>query len=234
MTKYDPADDDFEGKIANLALKELEREHKLPPGYLMALRSAASDWDFIVKLSLIIEAFLTRALVLELGTPHAYKTVSNLRQCKRLLMAQKLGLVEKAEQNMLISISKIRNAFVHRIENLTRPLTAYFHELTPATRNSIAKSILGVGIPGQLGQAGNQLAINQFADNFRPTVIRALFPTLLKLGTSYEIEQREKKYSKWRAEQERRLGRPLPPRIDFYLSDRLMVLELLAAEVPSS
>lgn len=233
MKNYQPPSGDIEVGIMNVVLKDLEQEHKLPPGYLMSLKGADTDWDFIVKLSLVLEALLTRAILLEAGPSLTYENVSKESQSARLLRAEQLGVIDNAERKMLVSISEIRNAFVHRIENLLRPLTEYYQELKPARQKQIAKSILSNGIPGKLGEANNQSAIDQFADSFRQTVMRALFPTLLKLGYSYETKQREKKYSEWRANQERRLGHPLPPRTELYLADRLMVLELVAAEASS-
>jgi hypothetical protein len=233
VTKYQPASKDFEARIVNVVLKDLERENKLPPGYLMALRDADADWDFIVKLSLVLEALLTRAILHEAGPSLTYESVSRESQSKRLQTAKRLGLIDKAERKMLVSISEIRNDFVHQIENLTRPLTEYFEELKPARQEHIAKSILGVEIPGKLGKTNDQSAFDQFPQNFRHIAMRALFPTLLKLGYSHDIKQREKKYSDWRADQERRLGRPLPQRTEFYLADRLMVLELVATETPT-
>lgn len=233
MTENKSANEDFENIMMNLALKDLERENRLPRGYLVALMDADSDWDFIVKLSIVLEALLTRAILQEAGSSLNYKCVSKESQNERLSRAKRLGLIDKTERKMLGSISEIRNAFVHRIENLTRPLSEYLQELTPDRKEQIAKSILSAGIPGKLGEANNQLAIDQFANEFRRTIMRALFPTLLNLGYSYDIKQKEKKYVEWRAEQGRKLRRPLPPRQELYLADRLMVMELVAAETRS-
>lgn len=230
VTKDKPASMEFETRIANVVLKDLERENKLPPGYLMDLWNADSDWDFIVKLSLVLEALLTRAIVLKAGPSLTYEHVSKKRQSERLKTAKRLGLVDEAELKMLFSISEIRNDFVHRIENLLRPLSEYFQELVLAQQEEIAKSFLGAGIPGKLGDMNDQSAVDRFPNSFRHTALHALLPTLLKLGYSHDIQRREKEYSDWRAGQERRLGRPLPPRTEFYLADRLMVLGLIAAE----
>lgn len=232
VTKDKPASMEFETRIANVVLKDLERENKLPSGYLMDLWNVDSDWDFIVKLSLVLEALLTRAIVLEAGPSLTYECVSKKRQSERLKTAKRLGLIDKAELKMLFSFSEIRNDFVHRIENLLRPLSQYLQELGTVRQEAIAKSFLGAGIPGKLGDMNDQSAVDRFPKGFRHISLLALFPTLLKLGYSHEIQRREKEYSDWRAGQERRLGRPLPPRTESYLADRLMVLGLIAAEAP--
>jgi hypothetical protein len=230
MSKSGTASSNLNGVVMNLALKDLERENRLPGGYLVSLMNADADWDFIVKLSLVLEALVTRAILQEAGPVLSYEQVSMVSQSNRIRKAMQLGLIDKAERKMLEAIAEIRNAFVHRIENLTRPLSAYFQELTPERRKKIATSILSAGIPGELDKLKDKVAIEEFAADFRQTVMHALFPTLLNLGYSYEIKQKERKYAEWRADQERRLGRPLPARTEIYLTDRLMIMELVAAE----
>ena len=110
---------------------------------------------------------------------------------------------------------------------ITAPLGDYFSELRPERQKQIVNSILAAGVPGRIGMANDSLAISKFSDDFRKTVLAAIFPTLLKLGYGYEVKQREKRHAQWRAKQEQLYGRPLPPRTEDYLSDRLMVMDLL-------
>ena len=73
--------------------------------------------------------------------------------------------------------------------------------------------------------------MSDFPEDFRITVLSALFPTLLNLGYGHEQKQREKQYVEWRLKQERRYGSALPPRVDGYLADRLMVMDLISKRV---
>lgn len=227
MTSEKPLSLDVDAKIMNIALKDLEKSNGLPTGYLTRLRTADSDWDFIVKIGLVLEAIVARAIALEAGRPLTYKKATVQTHRDRLVLAQKKGLIDKVELRMLETISELRNAFVHRLENLTRTLGDYFSELSPERQKQIAKSILAAGVPGSIGKAKDSSAISKFSDDFRKTVLAAIFPTLLKLGYGYEVKQREKRHAQWRAKQEQLYGRPLPSRTEDYLSDRIMVMDLL-------
>ncbi|WP_180188396.1 hypothetical protein [Achromobacter insuavis] len=122
MTSKQPEKFEFEAKIMNIALKDLEMENKLPAGYFTELRMSDSDWDFIVKIGLVLEALIARAVALEIGRPLTYNKLNKETHHDRLMLAHKKGLVDKVELRMLKTIAELRNAFVHRLENLTRSL----------------------------------------------------------------------------------------------------------------
>ncbi|NLC34960.1 MAG: hypothetical protein GX772_00675 [Alcaligenaceae bacterium] len=180
-----------------------------------------------MKLGLVLEAFVARAVALETGKPLTYKKITGETHCERLSTANKIGLIDKVELKMLKSLSELRNAFVHRLENLTRTVSDYLAELNEQRQQEIALSILSAGVPGRIGKSKDSSAISNFPEDFRKTVLAALFPTLLELGYGYERKQREKRYVEWRAKQEKLYGRPLPPRTEDAFSDRIMVMELL-------
>lgn len=230
MNSYEPHAGDTASRVMNTVLKDLERENKLPPGYLTSLKRVDTDWDYFVKLALILEALLTRAIVLESGDPASYDSTSKMSQGKRLQRAGEYALLDEVERKMLFTIAMVRNDFVHQLENLTRPLSAYFLTLPAEKRDEYAKSILAAGIPGQLRRHEDPSAIEDFTVSFRETVLQALFPTLLKLGYAHGMKQKENAYVAWRALQEKKLGRSLPPRANGYLADRVLVFNLLAEE----
>ncbi len=189
---------DVDARLMNVVLKNLEESNKLPAGYLTGLRTADSDWDFIVKIGLILEALVARAVESETGPRSTYKKGRRESHHDRLELAKSKGVIDRSEFEMLASLAMLRNAFVHRLENLTRALSDYFSELSPARQKRIAKSILAAGIPGRLGQDKDNSAITNFPGDFRKTVLAAIFPTLLKLGYGGELKKKEKRYTEWR------------------------------------
>lgn len=221
------SDESIECNLMNIALKRLEREMRIPQGYLVSLREEDNDWDFIVKLGIILEAVLTRAIHLESQQTMTFDQVSRASQSWRIKTAMELKLISASEMQMLQRFSIIRNDFMHRFENMLRTLSDYFLEKGAAERKSIIKAFLSSGVPGNLKSFRDPQQRLQFIENFRQVTLRAIFPMLLNLGYSHDNKRREKEHLVWRENQEKLLGCPLPPRKSMYIEDRIMVQEIL-------
>ena len=92
--------------IANLTIKRLESQLKVPHGFVMSLSSTESDWDFIVKLALFAEATLTEYLVRH-AEKFRFDEVSRLKQSCRLKMARKLGMLNKNDYLVLLTLAEL-------------------------------------------------------------------------------------------------------------------------------
>lgn len=45
------------------ALTRIERKLGLPPGFVMALKTEGTDWEFAIKVGVVIEAALGRVII---------------------------------------------------------------------------------------------------------------------------------------------------------------------------
>jgi len=184
-----------------ILLRPLETRLKLPQGYLMSLGLEPSDWVFIVKLGLLVEAALTEYLVLEIGRAETYEHVSGLDQSKRLKLAGVLGLLTKGDRSMLQMLSEVRNEFAHRIENLQRPLSVYISELSQRRRNQIAAVLL---LPEVLKESKSSEGFDAaFATNFRSILLNTVVLPLITISAKHNSQLVAQERAKWQAEQPR-------------------------------
>jgi len=230
MFNEKPAHLDTSAKIMSVSLAPLEKAWGLPPAYLTNLLAADTDWDFIVKMEVVLEGLIAEALEHEL-IRLSLKPGGRTTHATRLSDAKRIGLIDAAEFKMLIEIARLRNVFVHQRENLTRSLKDYLLELGVGRRREVVQSLLSAGVPGRIGMAKDSSATVSFTESIRQTMLSAVFPTLLRLGNKHTDHRREELHVAWRAEQERRYGEPLPPRLDIYLADRTMVMDLVSAKL---
>lgn len=196
MTEPMESDDDVARGIREVLLIGLEKRLKLPKGYVMGLAEEESDWVFIAKLGLLVEASLTEYLVAELRRPETYEHVSAIDQSKRLRLAQLLGILSKADYNLLLMLAEVRNAFVHRLENLTKPLASYIAGLSNDRKTQIAIALLGAETREAIKKNGGNV------NETLPSVFRSLLHAqsvlpLITISTRQDNKERQLERAAW-------------------------------------
>jgi hypothetical protein len=179
-----------------LMLRTLEQRLKLPQAYIMSLHEEPSDWVFIVKLALLVEATLTEYIVLELGKPALYEHMSNTENSKRLQLAVTLGLLEKQDRGMLMMLAEVRNAFAHQVVNLNRTLADYIRELPLERKKEIVGHLMGPHGKKQLKEANIDTA-DWLPDQFRGAILDLAVLPLITMSLSHSRRERDQERAKW-------------------------------------
>ncbi|MFG6459069.1 hypothetical protein [Roseateles sp. BYS96W] len=124
------------------ALQRTEQRLGLPERYVLQLRENGSDWEFLIKLAVLVEAAVTQALVSSLHNELMFDHVSGLSQSARLNLCEKLGILKKDERLILAKLAHVRNQFAHRVENLSKSLQEYVDGLTPYQKVELSNHLL--------------------------------------------------------------------------------------------
>jgi hypothetical protein len=104
----------------------LERRIGIPEGFFWSLHAEPNDWAYVVKLSVVCEAALTHMLVQAVGDRRLHEHFSDLTQARRLELAKQMTILSDADRHTLGAIATVRNAFAHRVENLSGSLRDFF------------------------------------------------------------------------------------------------------------
>lgn len=111
------------------SLHRLEHDLGLPDGFCLELNEE-DDWSFVIKLHALIECAvadqITRAFERkELADVFSRAELSNTKTGK-LAFIKALNLLPAAHIQFIRSLSELRNALVHRVQNVTANLVDYF------------------------------------------------------------------------------------------------------------
>lgn len=130
----DPEQAAHDAALASLKANEIVRlariEGKLglPTGYYQTLEKEGSDWEFAIKLVVLLEAALGAVLAARLQNPAVLRHCDRLNlggQTGKLELAKDLGVLEEAERKAFSALVEIRNGFAHRVANVRRNLEDY-------------------------------------------------------------------------------------------------------------
>lgn len=213
-------------EIMNISLKRVEKDNKIPEGYLTKLLNVDSDWDFIVKIGLILEGLLCFAIETLDGKPLS-KTQQKNPHSQRLKKALDDSIITIFEYDLLIEISSLRNAYIHNLENLNTSISKYFSKLEYTDKQKIVHAILNSKIPQSFRTPKNESEITTFPDKFRTILLCAIYPTILNLGCNSKHKKNLLDYTKWREKKAEQYGEPLPPQTEGPLIDRYIVMNLV-------
>jgi hypothetical protein len=116
----------------------------LPATFLLDIYREKDDWSFIIKLHALIEGVSTHLLVSDLDDERlsdviAHLEMSNTRAGK-VAFLKALGLMDSDDRAYVAALSELRNALVHRVENVNFNLEADDGGPTSAPRDRLLKS----------------------------------------------------------------------------------------------
>src|SRR6266851_5110601 len=121
----------------------------LPPRFLDSIFQE-HDWSFVLKLHALIEGAVTVLLTeriggadgtAELRTALSYLETSS-RPVGKVKLATLLGVLEEDRGHFINYLSKLRNIFVHRIENVTLTLDRHVASMDNNQRNNFVNAII--------------------------------------------------------------------------------------------
>lgn len=130
------------------SLKRLARiEEKLgvPHGYYQSLRDNGSDWEFAIKLVVLLEAALGLVIASKLQNDAMRDHCDRLNLVGRtgkLALAEALGVLRPAEVKAFAALAETRNRFAHKVSNINSDLPTFAAQLPEGERDGACKRLL--------------------------------------------------------------------------------------------
>lgn len=128
--------------------EQIEAKLALPAGYFKALRDSGSDWEFSIKLVVLLEAALGHVLAAQLQNDAVKRHCERLNlsggRVSKLGLAEDIGVLTDAERKSFAVLADIRNTFAHRVENIGGNLESFARQMPDNTYESMVRTILMV------------------------------------------------------------------------------------------
>lgn len=142
------ADRDERRRERLILYESLERRLEIPVGYIDHLFAEQDDWAYIVKLAVLCEAAVTHALVAQIGSQKDadawYEHFSDLANNRRINLALRLGIINRANRDVLDAIAQFRNSFAHDSRNLGGSLSRFFQGCSLDRKLDLSNKMLGI------------------------------------------------------------------------------------------
>lgn len=181
-------------RVQRELLSSIEKHLGIPDGFILSLEEAGSDWEFMVKFGVLCEAALTRIIVTALHREELFDFVSRSNQDQRLALADQLGLISKADRQILKTVATVRNSFAHRVENLGRTLADFVLAASPKERAEHVNNLLGRKDKDRFSERDD---LAWLADGFRALLFDYGILVLIVLGTAGDNALAERERIKW-------------------------------------
>ncbi len=196
--------DEHEAALAQIEARSLqqltriERKLDVPHGYYTSLRDVGSDWEFAIKLLVVLEAALGAVIA-----AHAQNAVL-AEHCARLglegragklNLAVDLGILTPTERAAFQALAYVRNTFAHHVRNIERTLEEFAFSLQDFQRTKLVKEALQV--PKEIEEKVKFLWTD-------PASVSLTFRKLLWTGGSMLLEGLAEQDRKAEVEAERR------------------------------
>lgn len=124
----------------------MEERLGLPEGYFKSLRDQGSDWEFSIKLVVLLEAALGHVLAAHLQTDAVRRHCERLNlsggRVSKLGLAEDLGLLSDSERKAFSALADIRNTFAHRVENINGDLKAFAAQMPEKVFENTVKAVM--------------------------------------------------------------------------------------------
>ncbi|MBW8467668.1 MAG: hypothetical protein K0M67_05340 [Thiobacillus sp.] len=130
-------------QLARLA--RIEAKLGVPAGYYQGLRDQGSDWEFAIKLVVLLEAALGHVIAATLQNNVMRDHCERLNLVGRtgkLDLAHALGILSINEVKAFATLAETRNRFAHKVANINSDLPTYAAQLIDGDRDSICKRLL--------------------------------------------------------------------------------------------
>jgi hypothetical protein len=144
-------DDQYSSEDDRERLARIEAKLGIPDGFYLSLRKGGNDWEFAIKLMVLLEAALGRVIAEHLHNSaindHCESLNMNGRSGK-VALAQALGIIDGTERKTFLALADIRNSFAHKVENITGNLHEFGARMEAPRLDNLLKACLTV--PKQL------------------------------------------------------------------------------------
>jgi hypothetical protein len=146
------------------AVGEVEGSVGVSRGFFLKL-ATEDDWSFVIKLHALVEAALTHLLTVASHNPtldkvYALLDTSDTKKGK-LAFVREMGLLGENYRRYVVSLSQVRNRFIHDVRNVGSTLEAYVASLDPNQRSAFVRDV-SLGYDRNMEVGGKQVPLQQF------------------------------------------------------------------------
>ncbi len=123
------------------------------------------DWSFVIKLHALVEAALTHLLTVASHKPtldkvYALLDTSDTKKGK-LAFAREMGLLGDNYRRYVVSLSQVRNKFIHDVRNVGSTLETYMASLDANQISAFVRDV-SLGYDRNMEVSGKQVPLQQF------------------------------------------------------------------------
>ena len=132
-------------KISKRDLFGIEKTLGLPRQLFASLLDEPSDWSFVIKLAVILEAAVTQVIASRLDTPELQRHLARLNlngRTGKLQLAIDLGVIDQIVASKIRAISEIRNTFAHDVTIINKSLIDIIESMSERQRSELAIRLL--------------------------------------------------------------------------------------------
>lgn len=133
------------GVVENFNLDELESKLGIPHGFYKELLSEASDWGFLVKMAVILEAALAEVIVQKLGNQNIKEHLQRIPvqgRTGKLILAKSLDILNQSNYRRCELILGVRNKFAHGLSHVNSTLEQYASKMSLEESISTLKALM--------------------------------------------------------------------------------------------
>ena len=149
-------------------LAHIEAKLGLPGGFYGSLRNTGTDWEFSIKLVVVLEAALAAVIAAKLHneaiTAHVDKLNLDGGRTGKLDLAESLVVLSAIERKAFGTIANIRNRFAHKVENITLDLETFGRSLQQGELEGMQKRLLM--IPQEAEKESERLSRGEHVTRF--------------------------------------------------------------------
>lgn len=130
-------------ELARLA--RIEGKLSLPHGYYQSLKAEGSDWEFSIKLVVLLETALGAVIAAKLQNNAMRDHCERLGLAGRagkIALAEDLGVLQADECKAFGVLADVRNRFAHKIANIRGDLQTFAAALHPGERARICQTAM--------------------------------------------------------------------------------------------
>ena len=144
---FDTLDQAIRQCVADHNLGDISRTLGLSEQVVLELIDEPSDWSFVVKLAVIVEAALTQAIASRLDTTELQQHLNRLSvggRTGKIQLASDLGIIGPKAAARLKSIASLRNVFAHDVSVIGLSLGMHIESLPNSENFRLSATLLGV------------------------------------------------------------------------------------------
>lgn len=127
---------------------DFENKFNLPEGFFDSLLKE-DDWSFIIKIHSFVEAVCTDALTYHFGESKLRETLAQLElgnsKVGKIAFLEEVGLITSEKKRIIMELSKLRNSYVHRIDDVSKSLTDKYSKLDKNQKKNFLVAFPNVG-----------------------------------------------------------------------------------------
>lgn len=140
-------DAEIRQRVAQHNLSDIGRTLGLNERVILDLIDEPSDWSFVVKLAVIVEAALTQAIASRLDTDELQQHLNRLSvggRTGKIQLASDLGIIGPKAAARLKSIASLRNVFAHDVSVIGLSLGVHVESLQKSENQRLSATLLGI------------------------------------------------------------------------------------------